>query len=124
MAGRPWQPSTSINQLTSPPDPLLSKCRRSRHTKFQHNSRRCPAVLCTPDKFVVRTEISEYGLFLSGNHFVAPFHSRASAAAPITMYKRRSPEVLTWIKTLHEKILVLEYSRPLLRPGGTGRAMR
>src|SRR5215831_946964 len=41
MAGRPWQPSTSINQLTSPPDPLLSKCRRSRHTKFQHNSRRC-----------------------------------------------------------------------------------
>jgi hypothetical protein len=51
MAGRPWQPSTSINQLTSPPDSLLSKCRRSRHTKFQHNSRRCPravvSISCT-----------------------------------------------------------------------------
>jgi len=36
------------------------------------------------------------------------------------MYKRRSPEVLTWIKTLRENILVLQYSRRLLRPGGRG----
>src|SRR5215831_21085879 len=50
MAGRPWQPSTSINQLTSPPDPLLSKCRRSRHTKFQHNSRRTN-VTCSTDRY-------------------------------------------------------------------------
>jgi len=38
MTGRHSQPSTSINQLTSLPDSLLSKCRRLRHTKFQHNS--------------------------------------------------------------------------------------
>ena len=40
MAGRPWRQSLSIRQLTSLLDRVLSKCRRSRHTEFQHNSRR------------------------------------------------------------------------------------
>ena len=40
MAGRRLQQSPSISQLTSLPDRVLSKCRRSRHTEFQHKSRR------------------------------------------------------------------------------------
>src|SRR5262249_51818676 len=31
MVGRRWPQSPSINRLTSPPDRILSKCRRSRH---------------------------------------------------------------------------------------------
>src|SRR5271166_4478621 len=38
--GRRLQQSPSISQLTSLPDQVLSKCRRSRHPKFQHKSRR------------------------------------------------------------------------------------
>src|SRR5260370_40482155 len=38
--GRRLQQSPSISQLTSLPDQVVSKCRRSRHTKFQHKSRR------------------------------------------------------------------------------------
>jgi hypothetical protein len=32
MVGRPSPQNPSINRLTSPPDSLTSKCRRSRHT--------------------------------------------------------------------------------------------
>jgi Transposase, Mutator family len=40
MAGRPSLQNNSISRLTSPPDSVLSQCRRSRHTEFQHKSRR------------------------------------------------------------------------------------
>src|SRR5271165_4614205 len=42
--GRRLQQSPSISQLTSLPDQVLSKCRRSRHPKFQHKSRRHPSL--------------------------------------------------------------------------------
>lgn len=42
MAGRRLQQSRSISQLTSLPERVFSKCCRSRHTKFQHKSRRHP----------------------------------------------------------------------------------
>ena len=40
MAGRRLQQNLPISQLTSLLDRVLSKCRRSRHPEFQHQSRR------------------------------------------------------------------------------------
>ena len=40
MAGRRSPPTPSTNRLTSLPDSVLSKCRRSRHAEFQHIKRR------------------------------------------------------------------------------------
>jgi hypothetical protein len=40
MVGGHLPKHPSVSQLTSRPDSVLSKCRRSRHVKFQHKSRR------------------------------------------------------------------------------------
>ena len=40
MVGKRSQQTPSINRLTSLPDSVLSKCRRSRHIEFQHIKRR------------------------------------------------------------------------------------
>jgi hypothetical protein len=42
MVGRRSPQTPSINRLTSRPDSVLSKCRRSRHIEFQHIKRRHP----------------------------------------------------------------------------------
>ena len=40
MVGKRSPQTRSINRLISPPDSVLSKCRRSRHLEFQHIKRR------------------------------------------------------------------------------------
>src|SRR3954471_12215478 len=44
MVGRRSPQTPSINRLTSLPDSVLSKRRRSRHAKFQHIRRRHPSI--------------------------------------------------------------------------------
>ena len=48
MVGRRSPQTPSINRLTSLPDSVLSKCRRSRHVEFQHIKRRHRTVLVSP----------------------------------------------------------------------------
>jgi hypothetical protein len=47
MVGRRLPQILSINRLTSLPDSVLSKCRRSRHAEFQHIKRRHPPIFAT-----------------------------------------------------------------------------
>jgi hypothetical protein len=46
--GRRLPQTPSTNRLTSLPDSVLSKCRRSRHAEFQHIKRRHPALRTFP----------------------------------------------------------------------------
>src|SRR5262249_22807428 len=50
MVGRPSPQSPSISRLTSPPDRILSKCRRSRH-QIPTPLATAPAELYTEDDF-------------------------------------------------------------------------
>ena len=81
MVGGRSQQTPSINRLTSLPDSVLSKCRRSRHFEFQHIKRRHrPAWNCTvlewriatPQRFKVVLYLSgvcqHHVLFRESNH--------------------------------------------------------
>jgi ATP-dependent DNA ligase len=55
MVGRRSPQTPSINRLTSRPDSVLSKCRRSRHIEFQHIKRRHQNGLPTFEKLRFRS---------------------------------------------------------------------
>jgi hypothetical protein len=78
MAGTPWQQSPSISQLTSLPDPVLFKCRRSRH--------RIPTQLATAPQQK-----------LPGSHRPAPFswtaHSTGRAVGACVRLRHRPAKI-------------------------------
>jgi DNA modification methylase len=60
MDGRRWQQSSAISRLTSPPDSILSSCRRSRRAKFQpHSGRHHDEASVAEIREAVRSQLGE-----------------------------------------------------------------